>query len=218
MSIRIGLYDFFAYTIPGGFYLLTLGYLLISYTKWTINFQVLGDFTTLIAFLLITIAYLTGILLDMFARHWQSFFTSRNTEDIELEKFKTKYSHLNVKIKSTDGALIRAYLKKTDTDGASAIEKNGATRTMLRNISLNFIFLAIIFLVQSFSFINWQLTTTLCLISIALSITAGKQCARYHEWFYILTYECAVASSLKPGDFAEKRKKNSERKNAAVRK
>ena len=210
MSIRIGLYDFFAYTIPGAFYLLTIGYLTYTLSIWNVNFQALKDFATAATLIAITIAYMLGILLDQFARFWQRLFTSRHAELDVLEKFRKNFPNLDIKVQPNDGGILRAYIKKTDTDTASAIEKNGATRTMLRNISLNFFILFIIFLVQTIVSSQLQLiTATLGIVSLVFSFSAGKQVARYDEWYYALTYESIIASSLSPSDFVEKKKRTS---------
>jgi len=47
MSIRVGLYDFFAYTIPGGLYLFTIAYLSIILGWVKIDFQILDNLSVI---------------------------------------------------------------------------------------------------------------------------------------------------------------------------
>ena len=45
MSIRVGLYDFFAYTLPGVFYLSIIGFWLNAIDLLVIDFSALKDFS-----------------------------------------------------------------------------------------------------------------------------------------------------------------------------
>lgn len=209
MSIRIGLYDFFAFTIPGAFYLLTLGYLYANYGTQTIDFQIFREFTSLLILLGAMVAYIVGNLLDKAARQWQQFFIPKDTAKTVLDAFKANHPQFTYKFQHTDGDIIRAYIKRVDPDTASAIEKYGATRTMFRNISLNFMFLSAILLIQAITSNQWGINLFIFLSVFILSIISGKQGARYDEWYHALTYESAIASSLNPNSFVKNKKRDS---------
>lgn len=209
MSIRIGLYDFFAFTIPGIFYLFTAGYLYTTYGIQGINIQALKEFSSLLVVFGAGVAYILGNLLDKTARQWQRFFIPKDTAKKVFEAFKANHPQYIYKFQHTDADVLRSYIKRTDPDTASAIEKNGATRTMFRNISLNFLFLSVIFLIQAITSNNWVTSLLVALGSFTFSIVSGKQGARYDEWYHALTYESIIASSLKPTSFVGNKKRTS---------
>ena len=67
MSFKLSLYEVFAYTIPGGFYLITTLYVLSSYRIITIDWNIVKDYSLWLIILSITFSYATGLLLDPIA-------------------------------------------------------------------------------------------------------------------------------------------------------
>jgi len=181
----------------------------MDYGAQSIDLQALKEFTSLLVILGTMVAYLLGNLLDKFARQWQRFFVPKDSAKRTLDAFKANHPQFTYKFQHTDADIIRAFIKRIDPDTASTIEKHGATRTMFRNISLNLVFLSIIFLVQAIVTSHWVIYLSLCILTVIFSIISGQQGARYDEWYHVMTYEAAVAASLKPESFVNIKKKTS---------
>ncbi|MFN8596392.1 MAG: hypothetical protein U0559_09450 [Anaerolineae bacterium] len=102
MSIRIGIYDFFAYTIPGALYLIAVGYLATIFGLAAIDFQWLANLAGLQALALAMCAYIGGLIVDLIAMRWSHLFRSRDLSGIKLDEFKKAHPNLDVKFKASD--------------------------------------------------------------------------------------------------------------------
>ena len=74
MSIRVGLYDFFAYTLPGIFYLAIIGFWLNTVGLLLVDFSVLKDFSLVVLFVTLGAGYIIGVLIDPVAYSWMRLF------------------------------------------------------------------------------------------------------------------------------------------------
>ena len=135
MSIRIGIYDFFAYTIPGGLLLLLLFYGMDSFGVAGI-WEKLNALTTPQIFLLVVGAYLVGFIFNPFATKWSSWFESRNFEQDILDRIKKRNPALPVDIEAKDWAIWFASIRRENLELALEIDRYMAVAKMLRGVSL----------------------------------------------------------------------------------
>jgi hypothetical protein len=196
MSIRMGIYDFFAYTVPGGLYILTIVYSAMTFGLATIDIHYLSTLSAIQAIVIAFAAHITGLVIDPIARLWYRVFMRSYLPQKVLDEFKATHANLDVKFQAKDWPILLAFLKRENVDVATDIEKNNATRIMLRSISFISIVNSVIQLGKSIQIHSvWNLV--LCLALLAFSILAGRQSARYDRWFYLSIYESSIAHSPK---------------------
>jgi len=200
MSIRIGIYDFFAYTIPGGFYLLTIAYLCLISGLATIDFQSLSNPSIVQAIVVAILAYIAGLVFDPIAQPWYRLFKPKSFSKKVLDEFKESYTDLEIKFQARDWPVLLAYLRRENIDIAADIEKLNATNIMLRNASFNLVILSVIQIIQYIrtGFFAWNLV--LCFVFLISSIIAGRESIKRVTWFYLGIYEAITARSLELSD------------------
>lgn len=208
--IKISIYDFFAYTIPGGFYLFTIAYLCTSFDWFTIDLKSFTDLSLAGFFVIAILAYVTGFIFDPIAALWHRLFKRRNLAQVILDKFMSShpsFDHLTFKFKGKDWAILLAFLRQKNIAAATEIERYSVLHIMLRNISLSLLALSVIEVVQYYlaNSPNWHLG--LSYIFFVVSIIAGLQGAKFNRWFYLAAYEAIVASALTPSDLVTPRDK-----------
>jgi hypothetical protein len=207
MSIRVGLYDFFAYTIPGSLYLFTIIYLGVVLGWVYIDFQMLNNLSLVQIGGFIAFAYITGLTLDTIARYWHRFFKPKWLSKKVFDDFKAKYAHLEIRFRYGDWAVLLAHLRSENIDVAAEIERLNVTSIMLRNISLNLAFLAAL---QIFEFIktNFVWHPVLFAAFIFLSIMAGRESTKFQAWFFSAIFEAITARSLEISDLVVRKQDN----------
>jgi hypothetical protein len=202
MSIRIGLYDFFAYTIPGVFYILIIGFWLNAFQFVTLDGAALNNLPLFVLFIIVGAGYVTGLLLDPIAYRWLRLFRSRNRDAVKssFESFCNRYKWLDVKFSASDWSLLLLTLKHKSIEVAMDVEQHNVASIMLRNISLGFL----LFSLGSLTFfigINanaWNFA--IAVISLALSGIALRRSSLRREWFYVGIFEAFSAHYLAEGN------------------
>ncbi|MCU0569680.1 MAG: hypothetical protein MUF49_24295 [Oculatellaceae cyanobacterium Prado106] len=200
MSIQIGLYDFFAYTLPGAFLLLVLGYAGAMLRLFPLTWQTINTLSTPMIILGIALSYLLGVLLEPIAKRWYQIFQPKVRTRYIFEEFMRLHPDWKVKARPEDAGLLRAYIKQEKMEIALDIEKNGATAKMLRNFSFGLALLALILLIQSFIQGFQVLRLLLFLMAGGLSGLATLEATKYYRWFHFLTLETIAAFTLDPTD------------------
>jgi|SRR5262245_20971871 len=208
MSIKVGLYDFFAYIVPGSFFIFTVIYFLFIVGVIKIDFQLVNNLSVFSIIALSVIAFIVGLIIDRFARLWQRrFFRSKYTSDEVLEDFQATHPNLKFNFQGKEWAILLAFLRKSNPDLiADTVERHNASNIMLRSISLTLMLLS---LVQGINIIklNWNIWhAVLCLIFIISSILIGKESARRKQWFYRTIYEAVIAGQMQFSDLVSSNK------------
>ena len=147
MSIRIGIYDFFAYTIPGGLFLLLLFYGLDSFGVPGI-WEKLNTLTTPQIFLLVVGAYLIGFVFNPFATKWSVWFEPRSFEQDALDRIKKRNPALPVDIAAHDWPIWLASIRRESLELALEIDRYMAVAKMLRGVSLFLLLAGVMILVN----------------------------------------------------------------------
>src|SRR5215211_3679945 len=80
MSIRIGLYDSFAYTLPGTFYLFIIGFWLNVFCLIRMDLRTINKLSLLFLFIILGAGYIMGLLFDPLAYRWVRLFQGRNRD------------------------------------------------------------------------------------------------------------------------------------------
>jgi hypothetical protein len=198
MSIRIGLYDFFAYTLPGIFYLLIAAYGLAVFQFVKVDLSTL-DSLSLFSFLVVVGAgYITGLLLDPMAYRWARFFQGRNREAAKFafEEFHSHHPWLELNFKPADWGILLRIIKSKSIEAAMDVEQHNVASIMLRNISLGLLLVSAIYLLFFFTVSTNIWNLILAGIFFSLSITAIRRSRLRRHWFYIAIFEAFAAHYL----------------------
>ena len=148
MSVRISVYDFFAYTIPGGLYLFAT-----LYTCTVLGFLEIDWFSLELSLMQIIIAaglaYILGLLLDPVAKLvYERVFMRTNLREVAFQEFQRRHPSLETRIQSQDWPTLLAYISRESIDLALDIERHNASNIMLRNLSLGLMSLSLVEIVQ----------------------------------------------------------------------
>ena len=109
MSIRIGLYDFFAYTIPGIFYLIILVFWLNAFGVTAIDVKTLDSLSISSLVVILGGGYIAGLLIDPLAYKWMRLFQSRNRDAAmsAFNEFHNQHPWLVLDLNWTDWGILR---------------------------------------------------------------------------------------------------------------
>ena len=105
MSIRVGLYDFFAYTLPGVFYLSIVGFWLNTAGLLVVDFASLKDAWGVITLVVVGAGYILGLLIDdPLAYRWMRLFQGRNRNAAKaaFDEFMQQHSWVNINYEPQD--------------------------------------------------------------------------------------------------------------------
>lgn len=195
MSIRTGIYDFFAYTIPGIFYLFIVGFGLFLFN---INLMDLFSINTMSYYnvlILIFWGFIVGIIMDTFADKFVLIFIKSHHEarDSAFNEFSNKHPWVKYKIKPVDWAIMMMAIKKTSREMAADIEQHNVAHIMLRNLCFGFALVSLLILIY-FILSNKEVIFLLYLfISLCFFLGSMRQCVLRRYWFYMNIFEAFAA-------------------------
>ena len=196
MSIRIGIYDFFAYTIPGGLMLcIALGVLdTFGFPDIWVKFF---NLNTLQIFLLIIGCYLTGFVINPILSKWSHLFEPKPFEQDAFDRFQKRNPALNLDINPVDWPIWMASIRRESMEMAFEIDRFLAISKMIRGISLFLLFSGLLALVNVIitRISAWYLP--LIALSFIFSVVAVRESIKFKRWFYIVVFE-TVVSRQKP--------------------
>ena len=193
MSVTIGIYDLFAYTIPGFLYLFVINefFRLIGWNS--LQFDQLNQIPDLIfAAIAILCAYVIGNLFDFFAGWFLNTLLGRGrTPEVELTRLTKRYPTLDIRFVPKDWELLFALLRQRAREPSSLIETYGATGILHRNICFGLLLLAILQIYQMF--LNYSHAGLAIAIGILiLCYVAYRRNRMYYVWFFREIYEASL--------------------------
>jgi hypothetical protein len=198
MSIRIGLYEFFAYTLPGIFYMVLIGFWLNASGLIRVDFTTLNDLSLPFLLVLVSVGYIIGLLIDAFAYRWIRLFQSRNRDAAKAayDEIINRHKWLNLDFDSSDWAILLRAVKSKSLEAAADVEQHNVAAIMLRNISLALILCSVSCLVAFFVLNSSIWIIVLCVAFFALAILALKRSQVRRHWFYLGVFEAFAAHFL----------------------
>lgn len=196
MSIRIGLYEFFAYTVPGVVYLLIAGFAASIFGLLPITWQALNDLSLTSLALLVGAGYVVGYLMDYFAYKWTRLFRPKSTAARSLQVFQRYYPAVETNFTSYQWGILLRSLKQSSIEAAADIEQFNATSIMLRNVSFGLVLWGVVFVAYFILVSRAFGNLFLALACLVASIVAAKVSARFRNWFYLSVYEGMAAHQL----------------------
>lgn len=197
MSIRVGLYDFFAYTVPGVFYLLIGGFAASLFGLLSLTWQTINSLSFTALILLTGAGFVTGYIMDFFADKFADRFRSKGTARAALQQFKSFHPWIEVNFAADDWGILMQSLKQMHPDAAADLEQMNATSMMLRNLSLGFVLLAVVLVLYFFLVSNVVGNIVLALVCIVVAMVAMRVSTKFRGWFYLGIYSATAARTLK---------------------
>jgi hypothetical protein len=198
MSIRVGLYDFFAYTLPGIFYFAIIGFWLNAAGLLEVDFSILKDFSLVVLFAIISAGYITGLLIDPLAYRWMRLFQSRNRDAAKaaFDEFTKVHHWVELNYDSKDWGILLRAVKSISLEAAADVEQHNVAAIMLRNISLAFVFSSISCVVYYFVAVSNLWILALGLTFFILAFVAMRRNKIRRHWFYMAVFEAFTAHFL----------------------
>lgn len=200
MSLSIGIYDLFSYTIPGFLYIFVFNefFRLIGWNYFLLS-SVKEGTELIVAALSIMCAYTIGHLLDYFS-NWFCFrlLTRYKVKDASLDNIKRRYPELKIQFGYNDCHPLFTNLRQCNLEFSRVIDSFGANNIMLRNISFGLLLLALLQIWIIILDFHWQ--NLLIIIGIlGLSWVAYLRSRMFYEWFFTGIYEASLkyGTSLK---------------------
>lgn len=217
MSIRVGLYDFFAYTLPGISYLIIVGFWLSTVGLFVIDLPTLNGFSLAVLFVIVGAGYITGLLIDPLAYRWVRFFQSRNRDAAKaaFDEFTQQHPWVNLNYDAKDWGILFRAVKSVSLDAAADVEQHNVAAIMLRNISLAFIFSSISALVYYIFVLSNLWVLGLGLVFLMLAIVAMRRSRLRRHWFYVGVFEAFTAHFLLDSKAGNKKKQNTKTTSAS---
>jgi hypothetical protein len=183
MSITIGFYDFFSYTVPGILYLYTFNQLLglIKFPQLCVGEFRLDIGTVLLGLVL---SYVAGSLLDTFAYRWYLLFHKFKVEQKVIDNLKKSLPDLKIDFTVHDRRLIFSFIKHNNLELAEYIDKFKALSIMLQNISFGLFLFSIVqiinLLLSGFS----TVVLAAMLAALIFSYVAIHRSALFNFWYW----------------------------------
>jgi hypothetical protein len=198
MSIRVGIYDFFAYTIPGVFYIIILGFWLNVLGIVTLDLQALNSFSLTSMFLIIGAGYILGLLIDQVAYRWVRLFQSENREAVRFafDEFHESHPWVVLNFEPQDWGILLRAIKSKSMDAAADIEQHNVAAIMFRNFSLGLVLSALACLLYFLLVYQAIANILLAIICLQLSFAAMKRGRIRRHWFYMAIFEGFTAHFL----------------------
>ncbi len=196
MSFRIGIYDLFAYTIPGLVYLA-----LIIYLDTLFDLINSLDFYKLnIAHLIAAsgLAFVLGLVFDPISDNlWFSLLKTKNSKLKAIDEMVRRYPEFSVNVKPDDWILFLDHIKNRNLEMGSEFDSVKAQSKMMKNISFGLLLFGLSFLVAFFikdSKIVFLIgSITYFLFSVILILKANK----FHNWYYCFIFEAIISEQIK---------------------
>lgn len=197
MSVNLGIYDFFAYIVPGLMYLFLLndfsarmGW--FSFDLAQANSQIGIGAVGVVALA----AYVLGNIFDPLA-HWFCFklLTRGSMPETVLEDLKRQYPALRIAYQPKDYHMLFVLLRARNPAFAQTLDRFESNSIMLKNVS----FISALFsvlrlpeLVRNFNVLEALLVLAGMVVCL-LAYRAGKM---YHTWFFLDIFQASLEYGL----------------------
>ena len=202
MSITLGIYDLFAYLIPGLLYLFifneflrVIGLKFIDTSIWMAGGQSPNANVIIPALLF---SYVVGHVIDHVAQ-WFFFrvinlFRIRKFQHVAASSLQTvieRCPDIKIGFEASDWDVLFTILQQRNPEATRIIDKFQADTIMLRNISFG------LFLMAALQFVTFGLSLEWLYLFISLglftlSAISFNRSARFREWFFIAIFKASL--------------------------
>jgi len=198
MNIRINIYDFFAYTAPGGLYVLLVVYFLSK--QQVINW---GNWELSVVHLIIAVAaaYILGVIGDEIkTKTWLRLFRRRGLYQATMEEFSSRNAHVKVDWAKMDWFILVSYIRKTNYEMAADVEHLNVSSIMYRNVSFALLLFSIVSTVEFISG-NYSIYLIITfIVFLTSSVIMVKRAVELQKWFFQAIFQSIIAISMSEKD------------------
>lgn len=195
MSITLGIYDLFAYLIPGLLYL----YVFNEFSKLTgfsgFDLFQLGTGQTinaLNALILLFAAFIIGYLIEPVAQVILSDWIYRKKVSVEsLDGLKQQHPLLDIRFEPKDCDLLLTFLRQRNKEITQAIDKFQADSMMLRNISFGLSLFTLLHLIH-FLLDRSPGNVFAAIAAALLAVIAYRGSFKFRRWYFNAIFEAAL--------------------------
>jgi hypothetical protein len=207
MSVNLGIYDFFAYLVPGLMYLVLFNDFSArmgwgAYDLAQVNSQISIGTIGIVALS----AYVIGNIFDVFA-HWFCFslLTRRSMPEAVLENLKQQYPDLNIAYRPKDYHLLFVLLRARNPGFTQTIDRFESNSIMLKNISFIAALFSILHLPELFTHFSLP-GLLLVLAGVAACWLAYRASKAYHTWFFLDVFQASLEYGLSTAEVIQNEK------------
>ena len=190
MSFTLGVYELFAYIVPGILYLYVVNEFLKLFTLSYIEFKNFDNIAATVLFILFS--YILGQLFDFIADKWRRWRQPKEGNLDSIERLKRHHPKSNVNFLPQDSAFLLSLIRRDYPDVATTADRSKALSKMLQNISLGLLFYTL-FQLASFVLTGFSIGHLLiALLALIFGLLAKRRSQRYNRWYYDHIYETAL--------------------------
>lgn len=209
MSVTVGVYDFFSYTLPGGLYLFFLWSTFARLGAAPPPIQI-SNLSIIQVVILVVLSYVLGLLASPLSKNrWFFLFGPVDAPKAAFERVIGAYPNVSLKFSSSQWTVLEGRLALEHSDTRAEIDKYRATHIMLRNVSLALLLLSLFVMfdrlqVSGFQVIEVLKTVLVVLFLVFLSALAAKEGHKFANWSYSFVFELTIAKAMVSTDFVQK--------------
>ncbi|MFN8384132.1 MAG: hypothetical protein U0V02_19510 [Anaerolineales bacterium] len=198
MPIRIGLYDFFAYTLPGVLCLVIIGFWINVIGLWNIDFSILNSLSLAALLGIIGIGYIVGLLIEPLAYGWMKLLQQKKIDGMKVafDEFTTQHPLIKVNFESRDLSILLRAIKSKSMEAAINVEEHNVAAIMLMNLSLVFILSSISTVIYYFAISTNLWILFLAFIFFVAALMTMSRSRTRRQWFYKSVFETFTAHFL----------------------
>jgi hypothetical protein len=201
MSIKISLYDFFAYTIPGAVYLTVAAYTAVLFGLMKLDLNALNSISIAAGLFLLGASYVVGMVMDPLANLWHRLFGSRDSKRLAMETIRRRHVSVQPTFEAGDFIFLLTHLQKDGGEQVSEVERFNVYSLLLRNISFAFIILVVVDLLHYVLIAPSPAALLLSGVVLILALAAGMQGVKFRRWYFEGIYQAVVGEAMKAEDF-----------------
>jgi hypothetical protein len=191
MSISVGFYELFAYTIPGVIYIYVINEFLRLINYLYVDINKLENLVQLT--ILALLAYVAGHIFDSIAQKvWNPLFLRSDIAEKMLWVVKEKNKELNIQFTVDQIPLLRSLIRRQNLNIVDRFSKHDVLFIMLRNVSFGLALFGILQLCLFWQS-NWAFQfLVVALISLGTSIIAIRRSEVFRERYYEHVFDAAI--------------------------
>lgn len=198
MSITLGVYDLFAFMIPGILYTYIANEFLKLFGLAHLDIQQINDLVPIV--LVIMIGYILGQVLELPARAWRRWRLNLDAAANAIEKIKKNHPNAKIDFLPQDWPFLYGVIRRYHIGSVAAIDRLSAISIMLQNISFGLLLYALFHLI-SILVTGYSIDHLVFVLSaFLLALPTKRKSQIYNQWFYNSIYEL----SLSHGSSADK--------------
>lgn len=193
MSVRLGVYDLFAYMVPGGFYVSIFLYIMQRFQLISVDYKSVATSEWVIFGVLAYVA--TFIMNPVAGWIWHRLFRPKNLHNKTKKELKERNPGLILPIEHMDWYIALAYIRHHNMEAAQDIQQINSLHIMLRNLGLNFTLIFVITIVEFILAPVMYRYSSFSLLTLFAAIMCARRAVVFNRWYYEAIYQTVAAMS-----------------------